>query len=206
MNASLNVGANTLTLSTTNGGPLTLAADLFAPGGTVDLVSAGALTQASGIIVSSTLTGSTGVGASLTDGNLFDTLAGFTSTGAANVSITDAQGTGLTLTRPVGASVGTTLTLTTIAGGPLTVAANVTAIGGTVDLISAGALTQTAGVITTATLTGSSVGGASLTGANLFDSLSGFTNTGVGNVSITDARGAGLTVSAARWTPGLATP
>src|SRR5690348_17402216 len=62
---------------------------------------------------------------------------------------------------------GNTLTLTTTNGGPLTLAANVSAAGGTVDLISAGLINQTAGIVTTGALTGSSAGGASLNQANL---------------------------------------
>ena len=187
---------DTLTLTTTSGGPLTLAATLTAAGAAVDLVSAGALTQTAGIITTSTLTGSSTGGASLTDANLFDTLAGFTNSGAGSVSITDAQASGLTVTGVVDSGAGNTLTLTT-AGGPLTLAANLTAVGGTVDLVSAGSLIQTAGVVTTGTLTGSATGGASLTGANLFDTLAGLTNTGAGAVSIVDAKASGLTVNTA---------
>ena len=162
MTSAVDAGSgNTLTLTTTNGGPLSLTTDLTASGGTVDLVSAGALTQTAGVVTAGTLTGSSTGGASLTDANLFDTLAGFTNTGPGAVSINDAQISGLTVTSVLNAGTGNTLTLTT-SGGPLTLAANLSAAGGTVDLVSAGALTQTAGVITAATLTGSSAGGASL--------------------------------------------
>ena len=178
---------NTLTL-TTAAGPLTLAADLTTAGGTVDLVSAGALTQAAGIITTGNLTGSSAGAASLTDANLFASLSGFTNTGVGNVSIVDAGASGLTVSTAIDAGAGAVLTLTTTDGGPLTLAANLTAAGGTVDLVSAGALAQTVGIITAATVTGSSAGGASLTDANLFDTLAGFTNTGVGAVSITDAQ------------------
>ncbi len=188
---------NSLTLTTTNGGALILGADLTAASGTVDLVSAGNLTQAAGIITTAVITGSSAGGASLTDANLFDTLAGFTNTGAGNVAVLDAKASGLTVTSAVDAGAGNTLTLTTTNGGPLTLAADLNAVAGTVDLISAGSLAQTSGVITTAAFTGSSAGGASLTDANVFSSLAGFTNTGVGNVSITGAKASGLTVTSA---------
>ena len=113
----------------------------------------------------------------------------------------------MTVTSAVNAGSGNTLTLTTTNGGPLTLSAGLTAAGGAIDLVSAGTITQTTGVITTGTLTGSAAGGASLTTANLFDSLAGITNTGVGNLSITDAKASGLTVtSAVECRPVAATP
>jgi hypothetical protein len=187
---------NNLILTTTGGGALTLAANLTASGGSVNLVSSGAISQASGVITTSVLAGSSAGGADLTGANVFDTLAGFTNTGLGNVSIVDALATGLTVSGDVDAGMGNTLILTTIGGGSLTLAANLTAGGGSVDLLSGGPISQTSGAITTSVLTGSSAGGASLTDANLFDTLAGFTNTGVGNVSITDAQATGLTVSA----------
>lgn len=59
-------------------------------------------------------------------------------------------------------------------------------------LNSAGTITQMGGTITAAALTGSSVGGASLTRANQVANLGnvsgGFSNTGSGALSFTDAR------------------
>src|SRR6202040_3112908 len=99
-------------------------------------------------------------------------------------------------TGAVDAGASNTLILTTTAvGAPLILSASLTAAGGAVDLASAGAVTQTAGAITTGTLTGSSAGGASLTGANQFDTLANFTNTGAGDLSITDAQATGLNVT-----------
>jgi hypothetical protein len=184
----------TLTL-TTSDGPLTLAANLAAAGGTVDLVSAGALDQTAGIITTATLTGSSIGGASLTDANLFASLAGFTNTGVGNVSITDARASGLTVTSAVEAGAGATVILTTTNGGSLTLAANLTAAGGTVDLISAGSLTQTSGIITTGALLGSAVGGVTLPDANQLASLGGFINTGGGDFAFMDAAPSGLTVT-----------
>ena len=163
--------------------------------GTLTLNTTGSIDQIAGVITAVSFKGSSVGGASLTDANQFDTLAGFTNAGAGAVSITDAKPTGMMVTGLVDAGLGNTLTLTTANGGPLTLSANVSAAGGTVDLVSAGVLTQTGGGITTATLTGSSVGGASLAGANLFDILAGFTNSGVGEVSITDAQASGMNVT-----------
>ena len=193
------------TLDTT-GNPLTISAAaidlsanhsaLTATGSTVTLTStAGTINEGGkGVITAATVTGSSTGGATLTGANLFDSLGGFTNTGVGNVSITDDKASGLTVAATVDAGAGNTLTLTTTSGGPLTLSAGLSANGGAVDLVSAGALAQTAGVITTGTLTGSSIGGATLTGANLFAILSGFANTGTGNVSIADAEGTGLTV------------
>ncbi|MDB5481350.1 MAG: hypothetical protein JWO83_2403, partial [Caulobacteraceae bacterium] len=197
VSAAVDAGSgNALTLTSTGGGPLTLLANVSAAGGTVDLLSAGALSQTAGIITAGTLTGSSAGGASLADANLVDNLGAFTNTGVGNVSITDAKASGLTVTGAVDGGAGNTLTLTTTNAGPLTLSANVSAVGGKVDLVSAGALNQTGGVITTSTLTGSSAAGATLTDANSFDTLAGFINTGAGDLSITDAQAAGLTVSA----------
>jgi filamentous hemagglutinin family protein len=66
---------------------------------------------------------------------------------------------------------------------------------GTVDLVSTNAVTQTAGVITATSLTGSSAGATALTDGNLFDTLGAFT--GSGGVNIVDAQPAGLTVTGA---------
>ena len=71
-----------------------------------------------------------------------------------------------------------------------------TAAGNTVTLDSAGTIDQTAGVITAATLTGTSVGGASLTGQQSGRPRSArFTDTGAGSTGIafTDAEALGTT-------------
>ena len=148
-------------------------------GSSLILTSAGAITQAAGgAITVGTLSGSSVGGASLTAANLFDTLDGFTNTGVGAVSITDAQATGLTVNAAVDAGSGNTLTLMTTSGGSLTLSASVSAAAGTVDLISAGALSQTAGIITTRTLTGSTGGDTTLTGANVVATLSAFSSSG----------------------------
>ena len=189
--SAVDAGAgNTLTLTTTNGGPMTLSANLSAAGGAVDLISARALSQTSGIITTGTLSGSSQGGASLTDANLFDTLAGFVNTGSGNLSITDAQATGLTVSAVVDAGNNNPLTLTTTNGGSLTLAANLSATGGpgTVDLVSAGAVSQTSGSINTSTLTGSSAGGASFGGsANTIQNFGPFSDTANGNVTLADS-------------------
>src|SRR5579859_701229 len=189
---------NTLSLTTTSGGSLTLSANLSAPaaGGAVNLVSAGTLSQTSGIITTATLSGSSSGGASLTDANAFDTLAGFVNTGSGNLSITDAQATGLTVSAVVDAGNNNTLTLTTTNGGSLTLSANLKATGGpgTVDLVSAGAVSQTTGLITTSTLTGSSVGGASFTtAANNIGTFGPFSDSANGNVTLVDSANLNVT-------------
>ena len=136
---------NTLTLTTTNGGPLTLSANLVAVGGR----SAGLdrrdhpdqrdhqQRRADRIVEVG--------GASLTRANLFDDIQGFANTGTGNVSITDAQPGGLGVLADIDAGANNTLTLTTTVGA-INLSANLTAASGTVDLVSAGALSQTCGV------------------------------------------------------------
>jgi hypothetical protein len=164
--------------------------------GTLTIASAGTVAANGATITAGALTGSSVGGASFGGANLFGALAGFTNTGGGAVAITDARTAGFTVTNAVDAGPGATLTLTTTNGGPLTLAANLSASGGTVDLVSAGALDQTAGVITAASLTGSSVGGSSLNGANQLANLNGFHNAGAGDLAITDAAASGLTLTA----------
>src|SRR6185437_13378483 len=59
--------------------------------------------------------------------------------------------------------------------------------GNAVALSAQGAISQTGGTITAATLAGGSSGGASLTQANLVESLGTFDNTGGGLLAFTDA-------------------
>ena len=98
--------------------------------------------------------------ATLNGANLITSLRSFTTSGAgADFLLTNAQA--LSVTGPVTA--GGDLTLTT--GGGLTLGGNLTASAGAVDLVSAGAITQTGGAITAASLTGSAGGSAGGSGS-----------------------------------------
>ncbi len=187
-------GAGDIDLTTTApGAALTLAADLSTdPTHAVALVSAGPIAQISGDITTSTVSGSSVGGASLTDANLFSNLGPFANLDASNVTIVDALPSGLTVIGAVDAGVGNNLNLTTTAG-PLTLAADVSAAGGVITLTSAGSIGQTAGIMTTGTLTGSSLGGARLTDANQIATLAGFTNADSGAISLTDAQSLAIT-------------
>jgi hypothetical protein len=174
---------------------LTLGGAVTTTGNIVTLDSAGTIDQSGGAITAATLTGKSVGGATLTQGNLVVSLGTFTDTGAGSggISFTDARALGTTGTV---SSVSGPVTLTTTgAGSNLTLGAAVTAAGETVTLASAGTLDQTAGVITAATLIGSSVGGTTLTLGNLVTSLGIFTDTGAGSTGIafTDARALGTT-------------
>lgn len=189
--------ANSLTLNAA-GAIAINAAITGSNSGSALVLNSGAAISQTGVITVGTLSGSSVGGASLTAANAFNSLAGFTNTGAGNVSITDAKATGLTVTSAVDAGSGNTLILTTTNGGSLTLSANVNAVGGggTVDLVSAGTVSQTSGVITTSTLTGSSVGGASFNNtANAIGTFGPFSDTANGNVTLAD--GQNLTVSGA---------
>jgi filamentous hemagglutinin family protein len=174
---------------TTTTGCLTLGGDVTASGQTVTLTSAGAISQTGGLITAATLTGSSVDGTTLTQGNAVSTLGPFSDTGTDNttgLSFTDGQ----TLqTSGLVSSTGP-LALTTTTGG-LTLGGDVTAVGETVTLTSAGAISQTAGLITAGTLTGGSVDGATLTLVNAVGALGPFTDTGTGNttgLSFTDGQ------------------
>ena len=180
-----------LTLKTTSGG-LTLGGNVTATGQTVTLSSQGAI-LANGVITAATLTGGSVGGATLTQPNAVVTLGPFSDTGTNNttgLSFTDNQALA---TSGAVSSTGP-LTLRTKNGG-LTLGGNLTAIGQTVTLISAATILQNSGIITAATLTGSSVGGTSLTDGNLVTSLSMFADTGAGSTGIlfTDAETLGTT-------------
>jgi hypothetical protein len=187
IDSAINIGAGNLTLTTGSGENLTLDAALT--GSTVDLISGGQISQNSaGLITASAhLAGSSVGGATLTAANLIGGFDAFTNTGGGNVSLTDAQslyiGTG-----GVNAGSGTLTLTTTGAGHNLSVTNALT--GGVVDLVSAGTISESgAGLITaSAHLAGSSVGGATLNAANLIGGFDALTNTGGGNVSLTDAQ------------------
>jgi hypothetical protein len=179
-----------------DGRGLTVSGAVSVGTGTLTLTSAGPIAGNGATIIAGALTGSSVGGASFGGPNLFAGLAGFTNAGGGNVAITDARAGGLTVTAAVAAGAGDTLTLTTTNGGPLTLAASLSATGGTVDLVSAGAIDQTGGVITAATLAGSSVGLVSLGDANQLANLGGFSSAGAGDFAFTDAAASGLTVTA----------
>jgi hypothetical protein len=127
-----------------------------------------------------TLTGRSTGGTTLNDANRITDLGAFTNSGGGNFSLTDT--TALAVTGVVSAGSGN---LSLNVGGPLTLASDLDA-GGTVSLTAGGAITQAAGTIHAANLTGSSVGGASLGDVNDFAASSGFTNTGGGNLLLKD--------------------
>ena len=184
-----------ITLTTTVGG-ITFGGGVTATGQTVTLNSAGAIGQTSGVITAAVLTGNSVGGATLDDGNAVGTLGPFTDTGAGNLaglSFTNAQAL---QTAGVLSSIGP-LALTTTAGG-LTLGGALTANGQTVTLTSAGPISQQAGIITAATLTGGSVGGATLDDTNAVGTLGPFSDTGAGN-----ATGLSFTDGQALQTAGL---
>jgi hypothetical protein len=181
----------------TSAGPLTVGGYVEAPG-TVSLQANGPITESKGGLYALNLTGRSVGGATLDGFNNITNLAGFENSGVGAVSVTTSGG--LTVTAPVDAGAGNTLTLTTAAArcegdcapGSLTLAADVQAVGGTVDLESVGPILQTGGVITTATLTGASVGGASLTSANQIDGVTNFSNADFGSISLANGRALNL--------------
>ena len=179
-------------IQTTAGG-LTLADNVAAAGQTATLISAGPLTETTGIVNAATLTGSSTGGATFNLVNAVGTLGPFNDSGASNA-------TGLTITN--GEALATAglvtstgpLTLTTTAGG-LTLGGDVTGASQVVTLNVAGAIDQVVGSVTAARLTGSSVGGATLTGVNAVNTLGPFTDAGATNATgLAFTNGEALTV------------
>ncbi|HEY2616771.1 MAG TPA: hypothetical protein VGI78_05480, partial [Acetobacteraceae bacterium] len=165
--------ASTLALTTKTGG-IALAGTVSAAN-TVDLVSAGAISQSSGTLIAATLTGSAATSASLTQpGNRVGTLGAFST--KAGFALTDNQA--LLVNGPVADSgAASTLALITETGD-MTLAGAVSAAN-IVDLISAGAISQTGGILIAGTLTGSAATAAVLTQqVNQVGTLNGFTSAG----------------------------
>jgi filamentous hemagglutinin family protein len=189
---AINSGTGNLTLVTTSGGITldnNLTAGTDAGTQTVTLTSAGAIAQNAGsVITAGNLTGSSVGGTSLTQTNDFAKITGFTNSTSGGISITD-DGP-LDVTGAIDAGPGN-LTLTTTVGG-ITLDADLDAgsSGGsqTIALNSAGAITQSNGVITTGTLMGYATGGVSLDDVNEIGSLGNFTNTGAGGFSFTNGQ------------------
>ena len=154
--------------------------------------------------------------ATLNASNLIGTLGAFTT--GSGFALTNNQSLSVSgLVKDTGAA--STLAITTTTGD-LTLAGGVTATHA-VDLVSAGAITQTGGIITAASLTGSALTSATLNASNLIGTLGGFTAssgdfslldaaavtlTGTvsasGNVNLTDSNSAGITFNAGALTAG----
>ncbi|GGY16270.1 hypothetical protein GCM10008098_04400 [Rhodanobacter panaciterrae] len=163
----VNGGASTA-LTTTAGD---LAINGALSGTLTTLNSAGAITEAAGgVITAGTLTGQSVGSTDLNGANLITTLGSFTS----DFSLTNAQT--LTVAGPLNG--GPVVTLTTTAGD---IIINGAVNGTTTTLNAAGAISEGAGgVITASTLSGQSGGATSLTGANHIGTLGSFSAAGFG--------------------------
>jgi filamentous hemagglutinin family protein len=182
---AVNSGSGALTLTTTGAGHSITVDDALTATTTVDLASAGTITQSTaGIVTAVELTGTSAGGTTLTKANLVSDLGAFTNTGSGGITLTD--GKALVVLGVVNAGTGNFAITTTGAGSNISLDKAITA-GATVDLISAGTIGQTnVGIITAATLVGSSVGGATLSKANVVGDLGAFTNTGAGGFALED--------------------
>ncbi|MET3497437.1 autotransporter outer membrane beta-barrel domain-containing protein [Variovorax boronicumulans] len=137
-----------------------------AVGSSANFNSGGAITQGAGSVVTAgTLTGTSVAGTTLTGANQIDTLGAFTAKG---FSLTN--GKALTVSGPLVSTAG--VALATTAGN---LAINSTVGGAGVSLNAAGAITQGAGSVITATsLSGAAAGDATLGGANQIGVLGNF--------------------------------
>jgi len=164
-------------ISVANAGALNLAGNLTALNQTISLGASGTLSQSAGIIRGGTLNASAS-GITLTGANQVTSLGVLTaSTG--NIAYTDSD----------------TIDLT----GNVTT----TTAGRTVSISStAGAITQSGGIINTGTLSASAVTGITLNRANTLTSVGALSNTTSGGIGITDASDLDLTgnISAAGQT------
>jgi filamentous hemagglutinin family protein len=174
--------------SLTDDSNLTIGSTIQA--GTATLVDTGSITESTGAIDATTLTGSSAGGAALNGANLIGTLGAFTNSGAGGFALTD--GEKLDVGGAVDAGTGNLALTTTGTGSNIGVNQTITA-GGTVVLNSSGVIGQGAtDIISAAGLSGSAVGATNLKGANRIASLGNFTDTR-GNFSLIDEEG--LTVS-----------
>ena len=165
------VGDTTLT-TTGAGSNLVISGTINANGHTLDTVSAGTIDESAGTITAATLAGSSVGGATFTGTNLIGALGNFTNATSGNFDLTD--GRALTVSGTLDNQVGNTTLTTAGAGSNLVISGTIKANGHTLDTVSAGTIDESAGAITAATLTGSSVGDAAFTGTNSIDTLAGF--------------------------------
>jgi filamentous hemagglutinin family protein len=169
---------STLALDVTGGGIALATGGTLAAPAVVSLITDSAITEATGAAIvtpSGTLTGSAGAYVALALGaNSIGTLGGFTS--ETGFTLTDGQA--LTLAGSVSDPTG--ITLTTTSGALLldgTLASST--ISGVLDLIAAGSISQSGGVLTAASLTGSAgLAVALVTGSNTITTLGSFSSTG----------------------------
>ncbi|MEP7184896.1 MAG: autotransporter-associated beta strand repeat-containing protein [Rhodanobacter sp.] len=173
---------------------LTLNSSLFTTGTAFLSSSNGAINQVGGVLYAATLTGSSSGDTTLTGANQLDTLGSFS---AANFSLSNAKALGVTgpltvlgnlsITTTTGAlSVNGDLSadaLTLFSADALDLSNNLTAT--TLSLQSGGNITQNSGVLTAATLTGSSSGDTTLSGSNQLVALGSFS---AANFSLTNAK------------------
>ena len=160
-------GGASMALTTTAGN---LAINGALSGTTTTLKSAGTISEgAGGNITAATLTGQSAGAATLNGSNHVTSLGNFS---AAGFALTNAQSLTVAGTLNGGASTA----LTTTAGN---LAINAAVNGATTTLTSAGAISQGAGgVITATTLAGQSVGATTLNGSNHIGTLGSFTAAG----------------------------
>jgi hypothetical protein len=166
-------GASTLAL-TTKTGDIALAGNVNATN-VVDLISAGAISQTGGSLIAGTLTGSAATSASLTQPtNLIDALGAFSTT--AGFALVNNKP--LLVAGPVQDTGGASTLALATKTGDIALAGNVSATN-VVDLISAGAISQTGGSLVARALTGSagSSSGVTLTSDNVISFFGPFTAT-----------------------------
>ena len=195
-----------ITVQTSGGGTLPQAGDttdtttaLVVDPATINLALANVELQASTFVTFLNAVNMTGTGVSL------NVHAGGAVTVSAPITINDGAFTVQGFNgAPSAGSFSSTAAISTGTGaitintvGAIALGGNLQTSGAAVTLTSGSTITQTGGVITANTLTGTSTGGASLTQNNQVATLAGFTNTGAGGFSFTDTLPAGLTVSTA---------
>ena len=191
VNGAVNVTGCCAVLTTTGSGSnLTIDAAITNTDHTLQLYSAGTLTQNSaGILTAFSLTGSSAGATTLNAANQIGSLADFTSSGG--LQLTDTES--LTVSGAVNVTGCCAVLTTTGSGSNLAIDGALT--GATVDLVSAGTIGQnSAGILTAGTLTGSSVGNTTLNVTNVIANLGSFT-TDNGTLGLVDD--ATLTVNGA---------
>ena len=178
LSGSAPITATTLSIGAPTGGPVSIVGAFnLSTVSVLDLESRGAITESgTGAIAVPTLTGN-GATAALGGANQIATLGAFTTSGA--FALTDAQT--LSVAGPLSA---TTAALNVT--GDLGLSGPVTATT-SLSLVASGAITQPAGAITTASLSGSGASAALGSTTNAVGTLAGFSTTGA--FALTDAQG-----------------
>ncbi|MEI7714082.1 MAG: hypothetical protein WCI94_21790, partial [Rhodospirillales bacterium] len=207
-----NISAGTLIAgSYLSGGTTVTAASVLLDGnvsaGTLRIATLGSVAQTAGVATVTSLGIDAGGAVDLSKANAIGTIAASVTAGGKSFALNNTA-TGLTVDTVTGIVGLTTnngsIAVTTTTSGDLMIVQNVNAGTGTIGLVSAGAISQTGGVLTAAGLGVAAVNDVALTKANAVGTIAAAVS-GAGKGFAFKADSTGLTIDIASGTTGIAT-